>query len=228
VSKCPDCRRLYLGCPVGWDRSDDGLCTASADFATDCERVQNFFLIDEASKIEAEETCGICWPCEDGSGVPACTRDYSNLCPAGYITTDIAYDTYTNANGTTCIATPEYSGPCPSTLPPFESDQERAEFASRCATSWPCRTCPVEGHGVVCPQFWTHAGNGLCAAPASYKESGCPLIQDMAGWSAATRREFATRCRVRWPCTGQESAVGARDMSTPAEPVAMSDGPIAA
>jgi len=221
TSKCPECRRLYLGCPVGWDQGEDGLCTAPADFATVCNRVQNFFLSDEASKIEAEETCGICWPCEDGSDIPACTRDYSDPCPAGYAP-------FISAVGTSCVATPEYRGPCPATISLFESDEERAEFAGRCATSWPCEACPLEGRGGVCPKFWTRTGEGACTAPAFYKEPGCPLTQDMEGWSASTRREFAERCHVRWHCHGADALAPASPISASSPVDDMPNGPVAA
>lgn len=218
-SKCPDCSRLYLGCPVGWDQGEEGLCSAPANFATDCNRVQNFAVSDEASKIEAEETCGICWPCEDGSDAPTCTRDYSDPCPAGYVP-------LVSATGVNCIATPEYTGPCPATTAVLESDEERAEFASRCATSWPCEACPPEGNGGVCPKFWTRTGEGACAAPAFYKEAGCPVVQDMEGWSASARREFAARCRVRWHCNGADTLVPGSSVSAASPSIDMPNGPV--
>merc|ERR1712032_768942 len=62
-SACPACEKLYSGCPLGWSVVDGGLCTAPSAYNGVCSTTQSFVGATLGDLHEAEETCGICWPC---------------------------------------------------------------------------------------------------------------------------------------------------------------------
>ena len=100
-----------------------------------------------------------------------------------------------------CIADAGYNGPCEAIVDAFQDVPQKLDFADRCGVIWPCaRECGPPAVGEPCPQDWVHLGEGICAAPASYKISGCELLYDMRGWTTSRKATFAEECAVRWPC----------------------------
>mmetsp|Transcript_61264 Transcript_61264/g.189853 ORF Transcript_61264/g.189853 Transcript_61264/m.189853 type:complete len:146 (-) Transcript_61264:135-572(-) len=71
-------------------------------------------------------------------------------------------------------------------------------FAWRCRAAWPC-TLPCRKDFSVCPQGWTHEGDGLCVAPAEYS-GGCSSATDFAALPLQERAHWAAVCNAPWPC----------------------------
>merc|ERR1712228_1113505 len=56
----------------------------------------------------------------------------------------------------------------------------------------------------ICPNDWTHIGDGLCVAPPYYKYEGCPLLKSFRGWTASLKTKYSQQCHIQWPCDEEE------------------------
>ena len=67
VNGCPTCFKAYSeSCPVSWASDEDGVCHAPSGYAGYCARDLNFGGSSMESKIVAELSCSVCWPCSNG------------------------------------------------------------------------------------------------------------------------------------------------------------------
>jgi len=150
-TSCPTCGDKDFSdlCPLGWTELTDGRCAAPKTYAGTCSDKQIFLGTSVAEKMEAEISCGICWPCarggEDTSAT--CTRDWVQPCPNGYNPQDISHSEFSDTSGVTCLADLTYEGECEQQVV-FNDARAKQEFAERCQTSWPCLSA-CEGDG--CP-----------------------------------------------------------------------------
>ena len=68
VNGCPTCSKTYTeSCPLTWELDTDDLCHAPIGYAGYCARGLNFDGWSVESKIVAEMSCSVCWPCIDGA-----------------------------------------------------------------------------------------------------------------------------------------------------------------
>ena len=60
------CSKSYMqSCPSGWEADADGLCLAPSGYTGFCAHGVSFGGWSVDSKIIAEMSCSICWPCGD-------------------------------------------------------------------------------------------------------------------------------------------------------------------
>jgi CPW-WPC domain-containing protein len=75
VNGCPTCSKTYSeSCPLTWESDEDDLCRAPRGYAGYCARGLHFGGWSVESKIVAEMSCSMCWPCSDGSASNAASR----------------------------------------------------------------------------------------------------------------------------------------------------------
>ena len=118
----------------------------------------------------------------------ACIRNYSTLCPVGWV----------ELRGAKCGPPGDYQGSCRQfPVTPISSVEAKMQAAIKCGVEWPCQTCRLNFK--KCPVGW-HAVNGLvCKAPRTY-DGMCDKVIDFADTSDETRARWAARCDAKWPC----------------------------
>lgn len=118
-----------------------------------------------------------------------CTPDYSSSCPSGWNLVE----------GSKCIASLSYSGPCSMVMAVNGLDERRKQsLADKCGVTWPCsEQCAADYDGNVCPQGWIERPNSLCDAPYTY--SG-PCASTVHMLDSEFKADFAANCDVSWPC----------------------------
>lgn len=74
----------------------------------------------------------------------------------------------------------------------------KKQFETECGVSWPCmERCIYDYDASACPVGWAHLGDDLCEASVGY-DGHC--LSRVRMWGNGFKRDFAARCRVRWPC----------------------------
>jgi CPW-WPC domain-containing protein len=121
------CYRNYSSpCPAGWTLQPDACSNPSQDASLPQECAS--FPIDGSNikKSEFAVKCRAQWPCG------ACTRDFSD-CPNDFIQVE-------EGRKALCEPATMYGGPCPERIDfrKITDTKEKARWASRCLTSWPC------------------------------------------------------------------------------------------
>ena len=126
---CP--RNYTITCPTGWTETVPGLqCdNPSGDPSTTPPGCQQFYPKQYSSpvlKADFATKCKVQWPCA------ACTKDFSN-CPRQFRQVE-------EATKGLCMPRKKYLGPCPEVIDfrKFPDDTEKAKWATRCYTEWPC------------------------------------------------------------------------------------------
>ena len=75
VNGCPTCSKTYSeACPLTWEPDEDDLCHAPNGYTGYCAHGLHFGGLSVESKIVAEMSCSMCWPCKDGSASNAASR----------------------------------------------------------------------------------------------------------------------------------------------------------
>ena len=68
VNGCSACPKTYSeSCPLNWERNEDEACIAPSGYSGYCAQGLNFDGWSVESKINAEMSCSMCWPCSDVS-----------------------------------------------------------------------------------------------------------------------------------------------------------------
>ena len=66
--ECPSCLKMYSEpCPVAWELDESGACHAPSEYLGYCMRDLSFGGWSVESKIVAEMSCSMCWPCSNSS-----------------------------------------------------------------------------------------------------------------------------------------------------------------
>ena len=66
VHGCSTCAKSYLEpCPVDWELNADEACHAPNGYSGYCAQGLNFDGWSVESKVVAEMSCSLCWPCSD-------------------------------------------------------------------------------------------------------------------------------------------------------------------
>ena len=111
-------------CPSSFTPAGASKCTPSSGYMGPCAGVvQSFDGLSPSAKERWSDLCSAFWPCVE------CTRDFSSLCPSGWIPD----------GGTRCKPTATYMGPCTSSV--NFAGFTRAmmmEWSSVCGAHWPC------------------------------------------------------------------------------------------
>ena len=75
VNGCPTCSKTYSeSCPLSWEPDEADMCQAPRGYSGYCARGLNFDGWSVESKIVAEMSCSMCWPCNDGLGSKVASR----------------------------------------------------------------------------------------------------------------------------------------------------------
>ena len=66
MNGCPTCSKSYAeSCPSSWEADEDGVCHAPSGYTGFCAHSLSFGGLSVESKIVAEISCSMCWPCRD-------------------------------------------------------------------------------------------------------------------------------------------------------------------
>ena len=111
-------------CPLLFSPAGAGKCAPASGYTGPCASgAQSFEALSPSAKERWSELCFAPWPCVE------CRRDFSSLCPAGWISDD----------GTKCKPTAIYSGPCGAVVNFAGFTRGMlAEWSSICGAHWPC------------------------------------------------------------------------------------------
>jgi len=203
--QCPTCddKDYSDPCPLGWRTNiAENACEASFTYEGLCRHNLGFGKRSVSEKLELEIACSVCWPCKepDANTSGSCNRDWVQPCPNGYLPVGLPWDAFADARQV-CAATAAYDGSCEPEVS-FVGKLEKEEFATSCATSWPCEeSCANSLKLSLCPTTWLHVGKGVCVAPTHYRKHGCPLAAKFHGWTAGMKKRFADECDVVWSCS---------------------------
>ena len=119
------CDRDYSQqCPLFFSPAGVGKCAPASDYMGPCASgAQGFDTLSPSAKERWSELCLAPWPCVE------CRREFSSLCPVGWI----------SDGGTKCKPTATYFGPCGAVVNfgGFTRDM-MSEWSSICAAYWPC------------------------------------------------------------------------------------------
>ena len=128
------CGRNYSQpCPFGWTQQGfpDGVigCTSgqpSEGLPMACYQYNVTESLNAPAKANFALSCKVQWPCS------ACTRDFSN-CPQHFVPVSPSEPGH-------CMPKTEYVGPCTGTIDfrPITDNADKARWAARCLTKWPC------------------------------------------------------------------------------------------
>jgi len=59
----------------------------------------------------------------------------------------------------------------------------------------------MRDYTLPCPERWTDLGDGeTCLAADGFEEDGCEQEEKLGKLTVAGKREFADRCKSKWPC----------------------------
>lgn len=126
---CP--RNYTITCPTGWTETVPGLqcdnpAMDPASTPLDCQRMFANQYSSPVLRADFATKCKVQWPCA------ACTKDLSN-CPDQFQQVEEATKGY-------CKPNKNYLGPCPEPIDfrKFPDNTEKARWATRCYTEWPC------------------------------------------------------------------------------------------
>ena len=111
-------------CPLLFSPAGVGKCAPTSGYMGPCTGgAQSFDVLSPSAKERWSELCLAPWPCVE------CRRDFSSLCPSGWV----------SDGGTKCKLTVAYSGPCGPVVD-FAGFTRgmMAEWSSVCAAYWPC------------------------------------------------------------------------------------------
>ena len=111
-------------CPSFFSPAGVGKCAPASGYTGPCAGgVQSFEALSPSAKERWSELCSASWPCIE------CRRDFSSLCPIGWV----------SAGGTTCKPTAAYSGPCGAVVnfAGFTRGM-MSEWSSVCGAHWRC------------------------------------------------------------------------------------------
>ena len=111
-------------CPLLFSPAGVGKCAPVSGYIGPCASgAQSFEALSSSAKARWSELCFAPWPCVE------CRRDFSSLCPSGWVAD----------GGTKCKPTVAYSGPCGAVVD-FAGFTRgmMMEWSSTCAAYWPC------------------------------------------------------------------------------------------
>lgn len=121
----------------------------------------------------------------------SCVRDYSGLCPVGWVEI---------GDGTGCLAPRNYAGSC---RLKFQlgglSARQKQEQASMCDAEYPCFGACSQDYARKCPLGWELDVNQECLAPADYS-GGCVSRKSFADLKTSEKELWSKLCGVTWPC----------------------------
>jgi len=213
-SRDGSCERRWMAkCPDGWSMVADDLCIAPVSYGGACKKTQSFVGKSIAEKQQIAEDCLAPWPCNDN-----CIegRDYSDVCPQGWVGTN--GDSFCNAPATSetkCATTYNFAE---------MSIKTRQELAQTCGFNWKCKTSCDQDWNQACPEDWSEVpmNPSLCMAPATY--SGiCSFSANTSRMTIEQKAAFGQKCDVKFPCLGPAATAGA---AAAAQSTGPPDGPI--
>lgn len=199
-------------CPRGWKVQNGGAeCLAPPSYKGYCDTNQTFVLDDTSEKIEAEATCGVCWPCLD-----SCDRDWTAPCPQGYSPQNIPFDKFSATQFPECAA--DSAVKC-QYLETFASIEQKQSFQEMGCGAWPCLTARVCKKYAECPKEWRLIGHDTCVAPHWYpKKEHCPPLMVFRHWTDSMRQQYADECSVSF--CAEEDTFGNGGLALEDKPVA--------
>jgi len=212
------CERNWVAkCPDGWLLVGDDLCLAPTAYGGACKRLLSLSGKGMAERQQIAEDCQSPWPCSD-----SCIegREYSNLCPEGWVE---------NSAGGFCDAPLGVETKCATSYNFAKMNiQTKQELAQTCSFNWKCKADCDQDWSQKCPTGWIEVpmNPGLCTAPASY--SGiCSFRVNTSHMTANQKDIFARKCGVKFPCLAPGSAAAASAASAAEENAdLMLDGPV--
>jgi len=129
-----------------------------------------------------------------------CDRDYSALCPGGFVRIGPVKDSAEEY----CTGAPDYTGPCDGAFAfGGMSPSAKSRWSEMCLSYWPCKRCTRENQ-TPCPQGWHQEAGGACKALPEY-EGPCDAPVDFGSYNAAMRDKWSSQCGAYWACDENEA-----------------------
>ena len=123
-----------LPCPQYLNKTNDGGCSAPAQYKGSCALGLFFLGISLLDKCDAEVTCQVCWPCADIG--TQCPMDYGLSCPRGFSVVKLSSAEWIGPHEL-CVDVLG-TGECEDVVA-LGNGNEKKQFADRCSVLWPCK-----------------------------------------------------------------------------------------
>jgi len=175
-------------CPSLWREVADGVCSAPLQYEGACSSRLDAASMSDEDKHTWSLRCGARWPC-----AAAWRHKYEDICPEGW---SLEF-------GKVCTAPPGYDGPCEhKAYMSGASEPDKKAFEAACRVEWAVagNSC-VHDYAAACPFGW-YRDEGECIAPLMYDT--CTPRQSFTRMTPAAKEEWATNCKVEFPCRGRD------------------------
>ncbi|VWU50210.1 CPW-WPC family protein [Hepatocystis sp. ex Piliocolobus tephrosceles] len=172
-------------CPIDWILTEDNFCMAPQNYTGNCLKKINFIKMNEKEKAIYSNLCNIRWSCKE-----ACKRDYSVLCPEGWIEGSKGY----------CLATNTYDGICEKRIYLKDSDKTLKQmYEQKCQFNYPCINSCQKKYDDLCPNLWFLINNNECAPSESYT-GNCKENYIFKNKTIEEKKMFEEMCDISYPC----------------------------
>jgi len=195
-------------CPSLWREVADGVCSAPLEYEGECSGHLEAADMSEESKYEWSIRCAARWPCDALPG-----HKYDDVCPKGWAI----------QLGKVCEAPPSYNGPCEHrAYMSGTTETEKKHFEAACHVDWPSTGAKcVHDYAAACPFGW-YRSDDECIAPLMY--SGCSGRKTFGMMTPAAKQEWASNCKVQFPCRGRDTCEKTYSTPCPADWYAFNGG----
>ncbi|CRG99753.1 CPW-WPC family protein, putative [Plasmodium relictum] len=174
----------YL-CPLDWIKMNDEYCKAPEHYLGNCLNKIKFSNMSNKEKLIYSNLCDVRWPCKE-----KCDRDYSVLCPEGWI----------EGNNEYCIATNRYKGNCKKKIYLKHLDKiMKQTYEQKCQFNYPCIDSCEKNYDDLCPNFWLPVNEKECA-PSEYYNGNCNENYIFKNRNIEEKKQFEKLCNVSYRC----------------------------
>lgn len=194
-------------CPSLWREVSAGICSAPLQYEGNCAMQLNTDGMSEDDKYTWSVRCGARWPCGARK-----QHVYEDICPIGW---SLQF-------GKVCTAPSDYQGPCePTAYLSGATVADKKSFEATCHAEWRemGNDC-IHDFTAPCPFGWF--GESLCIAPSTYNV--CGKSQAFSMMTPAAKEDWASTCKVKFPCRDRETCEKAYSAPCPAHWYAFNAG----
>jgi len=200
----------FLGqiCPSLWREIGTGICQAPLEYEGSCSVRLDVAGMSGEEKYTWSVRCGARWPC----AAPK-LHNYHDTCPKGW----------SLKAGQVCRAPQSYNGPCEHTAyMSGASEADKKAFEASCRVEWvEVGGFCLHDYAAPCPFGW-HSEGDVCIGPLMYDE--CSRQKSFSEMTPAAKEDWASMCKVKWPCTDRSSCEKTYAAPCPADWYAFNGG----
>lgn len=187
-----------------WSNSKVGAAVDPAPFA-EASNILRAFAQIPAPKLQSRDVA------EPAIPLVACDRDYSALCPDGFVRIGAVKDDSEEY----CAGASDYTGPCDGAYAfGGMSLSAKSRWSDMCLSFWPCKRC-MRDVQTPCPQGWHQESQGGVCRPSPEYEGPCDAPVDFGSYNAAMRDRWSSQCGAYWACDVNDGSSPGQAIASP-------------